>query len=356
MTFGEVMKPRLAPLEDVLPYLRRMEASGRFANGGPLARELESRHARRLGVDAAQVVAVASATAGLTGALSVSPQRVWAVPAFTFAATAHAVVASGGEMEIHDVDPLTWQLHAGDLSRGLVPVLPFGCGLDVGAWPADAEVVVDAAASLGAARRDLASLPASWTVVFSLHATKVMACGEGGLVVCGDPARAEEVRSWAHFRLGEDRSAIGPGANALLPETSASFGLAALDGWDQELIEWRAARAMSEGVMRELGVGIPPAGGADAHPYWVIRLPTVDARARAEEALAADGIASRRWWGPGLHRMSAFDRCDQEECPVTDALARTTLGLPFWRGMTAREVGRIGAALALALKDARSQE
>lgn len=356
VTLGELMKPRLAPLESVLPYLRRMEASGRFANGGPLARELESRLARRLGVDPAQVVAVVSATAGLTGALSVSPQRVWAVPAFTFAATAHAVVASGGEMEIHDVDPLNWQLVTGDLCRGLVPVLPFGCGLDLGAWPADAEVVVDAAASLGAAQRDLGSLPASWTVVFSLHATKVMPCGEGGLAVFGDPARAAELRSWAHFRLDEGRSAIGPGANALMPETSAAFGLAALDGWDQELSEWRAARAMSEEVMRELDLAGPPDAGADAHPYWLIRLPTVDARVRAESALAAQGIASRRWWGPGLHRMPAFDGRVQPDCPVTDDLAQTTLGLPFWRGMTALEVGRVRAALASALIDVRSQE
>ena len=353
---AEVMRPRLADLETVLPYLRRMESVGHFANGGPLARELEERHARRLGVDPAQVVAVASATAGLTGAMAVSPARLWTVPAFTFAATAHAVMASGGEMEIRDVDPLTWQLSSPPSRHGLVPVLPFGCGLDLGRWPVDNEVVVDAAASLGAATLDLERLPLSWTVVFSLHATKVMPCGEGSLVVCGDPARAEEIRRWAHFRLDDSRAATGPGANALLPEPSAAFGLAALDAWDRELGDWRAARALSDRTTQALGLVGPPARHSDAHPYWVVRFPSAPACHRAERALEADGIASRRGWGPGLHRMPAFQPWAGTACPVTDDLAATTLGLPFWRGLSAAEADQIGSAIASVLEDAGSQE
>lgn len=356
MTLGQTMRPRLADLEAVLPYLRRMESAGKYANGGPLARELEERHAVRLGVDPAQVVAVSSGTAGLTGAMSVSPARCWAVPAFTFAATGHAVTASGGSLDIRDVDGDTWLISApGDLP-GIVIVLPFGAGLSTAPWPDEAEVVVDAAASLGAAALDLSGLPAAWSVVFSLHATKIMPCGEGGLVVCGDPQRAEEIRRWAHFRLDEDRSATGPGANALLPEPSAAFGLAAMDGWDQEQADWRAARAHCDRVMAQLGLDGSPSAGADAHPYWVVRFPSPGSCKRAESTLLAAGVAARHWWGPGLHRMPAFRPPRPVACPVTDTLAATTLGLPFWRGLATTDAQWIGELIGSALDGVGSEE
>lgn len=347
--FGEIMRPRLASLDLVLPYLEAMQAAGRFASGGPLALELERRHAARLGVDASQVVAVASATSGLTGALSVSPVSRWLVPAFTFAATAHAVVASGGSLDIRDVDPVSWELSPQSAPTGMLRVLPFGRGFSTSDWPGGGEVVVDAAASLGAASIDLGELPRTWSVVFSLQATKVMPCGEGGIVVCGDRSRAEEIRRWAHFRLDATRSATGPGTNALMPETAAAFGLAALDEWSTAQGEWRAARTLTDRATSDLGLLGAPNEGADAHPYWIVRFHSSEACARAEEILTASGIASRRWWGPGLHRMPAFEAAAAGEYPVTDDLAATTLGLPFWRGLTSIQVTAISSVLASTL-------
>jgi len=341
---GQVMRPQLAPLSSVVGYLQQMRASGRYALSGPLARQLEARHADLLGVDAEQVVAVSSATAGLTGAVVVSERRRWTAPAFAFVAVGHAIVNAGATMQLSDVDESSWRLPAAAGESGLLPVLPFGSGLPAD-WSGCEDVVIDAAASLGARHWDLGQLPATWTVVFSLGATKVMPCGEGGLVVCGDRERAAEVRRWAHFRMDATRSADGPGANALMPETSAAYALAALDGWQAERDEWRAAQALAAVATRRLGLSGPPGEGADAHPYWIVRLPTAACMREVEAALAQAHIASRRWWGAAMHRMPAFMDAATGPCPVAEDLAETVLGLPLWRGITATEVNAVAEAV-----------
>jgi dTDP-4-amino-4,6-dideoxygalactose transaminase len=341
-------------LEAVTPYLEQMETSGVYALSGPLARQLEARHADRLGVDARRVVAVSSATAGLTGAVVVSGREHWTVPAFAFAAAGHAVRNAGGVLHLRDVDDATWRLPAVVADAGLLPVLPFGVGLPPD-WRGCDEVVIDAAASLGASVWNLCDLPSAWTVVFSLSATKVMPCGEGGLVVCADADRAAEVRRWGHFRMDASRSADGPGANALMPEMSAAYALAALDGWETEREEWRAARSLAQAATRRLGLSGPPQEGADAHPYWIVRLPSAAHMVAVERSLARAGIASRRWWGPAMNLMPAFAGAATGPCPVAEALAETVLGLPLWRGITAAEVDAVADAVEAGLAHAPSR-
>ena len=340
----QVMHPRLPLPQDVVAYLARMEASGVYSNQGPLVRELERRHAERLGVDAECVVALASGTAALTSAVATSVATHWRVPAFTFPASAHAVVNAGRVLMLCDVDPQTWQIRAAQLrsGEGLLPVLPFGAPVDMAAWPADAPVVIDAAASLGAVGEGIAGLPPDWCVAFSLGATKMLACGEGGLVVCGNRSRAGEIRSWSHFALDSDRRSTGPGTNAAMPEVSAAYGLASLDRWDADRRLWERARQRAVQHSHHWP-GLPH--GEGMHPYWIVDFGNGDTARLAEQSLAARGIASRRWWGPGLHRMPAFAD-HQGGFPVTEHLADSTLGLPFWRDITAEQAAEVGEVLA----------
>ena len=340
----QVMHARLPRPEEVAPYLARMETSGIYSNRGPLVRELEHRHAERLGVDADRVVALASGTSALTAAVVTSTATRWRVPAYTFPAGAHAVINAGRALTLCDVDAQTWQLPAAQVrsGEGLMPVLPFGAPVDIAAWPAHEEVVIDAAASLGIAGEGMAGLPSDWCVVFSLSATKLLACGEGGLVVCGSPSRADAIRAWSHFSLDSQRRSTGPGTNAAMPEVSAAYGLASLDRWDADRELWERARQLAV-AHSQARSGLPHQAGL--HPYWIVNFGEGTLARHAERSLASQGIATRRWWGPGLHRMPAFaDPCGS--FPVTERLAESTLGLPFWRDITPQQAAEIGQALA----------
>src|SRR3546814_2565438 len=113
----------------------------------------------------------------------------------------------------------------------VLPVAPFGASVPVEDWDAFSEetripVVIDAAAGFDGAR--FGRSPA----MISLHATKALAAGEGGLVASRDRGRLANIRSRSNFGFqAGTRSAVRFGTNAKLSEYAAAVCLASLDGW-----------------------------------------------------------------------------------------------------------------------------
>ena len=133
---------RLKPRVDA--RLATALAHGRFVLGPEVA-ELEAELARRAGV--AHAVGVASGTDALMIALraeGIGPGNAVFVPAFSFVATAGAVVLAGATPVFCDVDPATFHLDPDDLERraaalpaslrprAVVPVDLFGLPADYG--------------------------------------------------------------------------------------------------------------------------------------------------------------------------------------------------------------------------------
>ena len=197
-----VAKPRLPLGEEVIPYLRRIDESRWYSNSGPLVEELESRLATH--ADGGAVATAANATIGLALVLlacDLAPGSLCMVPAWTFAATGHAIWLAGLEPWIVDVDLESWALEPGAAREFLshapgrigvvMPVSPFGQPIDFAAWESFREetgipVVVDAAAMFDRIRAS--SIPA----VVSLHATKALGVGEGAFIISTDALLRED--------------------------------------------------------------------------------------------------------------------------------------------------------------------
>lgn len=115
-----VARPRLPTADSILPYLRQIDENQYYSNFGPLVGEVERRLADRYGVDPACVTTVSNATAGLTAALQAEARArqrnvndgaaFCLLPACTFVATLHAVLAAGLEPYLLDVDEDSWAL------------------------------------------------------------------------------------------------------------------------------------------------------------------------------------------------------------------------------------------------------
>lgn len=344
-----VMRPSPPQAARVAEYLDRMRASGWFANFGPLSRELEARLAARLRTTADRVVVAASATTALTGAFAVARADAWIAPSWTFTASVSAILASGGSATFADVSADDWWLRERPApDQGVLRVAPFGAGFGPAAWAESGEVVVDAAASLGDETLDLGDLPEEAAVIFSLHATKVLGSGEGGVAVFGDPERARRFRAWTNFGLEGGHESVRPGINGKLPEVSAAVALAALDGWTMEKSEWSAAREAADAITGRLGIAGAPGQTGRISPYWIVRLPDRATRDLVIETLATRGIETRRWWRDGCHRMSAFQGIPHSDLGVTERLADTVVGLPFWRGLATSDADLIEASLVAA--------
>lgn len=349
-----VMRPVMPPVASVVPRLDAIQRSGTFSNFGPQVIELEERLATHVGCGREKVVACSSATVGLMGAVMSTDVRHWAVPSFTFTATPAAVLGAGATLSWWDVNRESWwaspTAQPPDPDVGLLPVAPFGAAVDLDRFSSISEVVVDAAASMGARNPLLTALPATWSVVFSLHATKVLPAGEGGFVVFGDAERARRFRSWTNFGLSGTRESTLQGTNAKMSEHTAAWAHASLDRWPQEQEEWAAAREVADGIADKIGLESFNPPGALTNPYWVVRFEDTHVCDRVERVLNDAGIGNRRWWAQGCHRMPAYTGVSDRPVPITEDIAPRYLGLPFFRGMTAEDGEAVLATLSRALR------
>ncbi len=356
-----VARPRLPSAEAIFPYLQRIDTARWYSNFGPLLTAFETRLAARFPAGA-QVVTVANATQALTltlKAMDLPAGGYVATPAWTFVATAHAVIQAGLRPWFVDVDPETWMMSPeaiADLPAtvrealvAVVPVCAFGDLGDLSAWRAFRQetgvpVLLDAAAAFDALRE--ADLPA----VVSLHATKALGLGEGGFLVTDDADLALRVRRLSTFGFHDSRESQVPATNAKLSEYAAAVGLAALDSWEADRLQFaRVAQHLRISLIGESEVRFQTGWGSE----WVtsvcnVRLPDGSAAAVAE-ALQADGVGTRQWWGLGCHVSPAFADCGRGDLSQTDRLGGSVLGLPFAIDLGVPEIRRIAAALTRAL-------
>lgn len=348
-----VMKPCLPRFEQVSPYLQSMDQTQIYSNRGPLVRTLESRYARFLGVDVEQVATVSNATQGIMGAIAVSSKKRWIVPDWTFPATAHAVLNLGCEVILTDVDSSTWAISnvwkSYQSSPGVLPVVPYGRPFMIDEYAMDQDFVVDAAASLGC-KPNLSTLRGNGAVIFSLHATKVLGGGEGGIVVFGSPERAQEFRSWTNFGFAGTRLASRSGTNAKMSESTAAYCLAALDDWDNERESWLNSRREVIALSQRLNLNTWLLSKDVVSPYWLILCDSANERLLLSESLSENGVETRCWWPSPLHEMDAFVGCDKSAIPPESAsrnLASRVVGLPFFRDIDKKSIEHIEESLRM---------
>lgn len=350
--------PDLPGADAILPYLRRIDAARWYTNFGPLSRAFEVQAAGIAGGGTpAQCVAVASGTQALEcalGALELPTGTRVLVPAFTFPATVLAVLRSGHVPVLADVAPDSWTLTpeaAAPLAaqarcRVIIPVAALGCPVDAAGFDrlADATgiaVLIDGAGALGA--QPLGRAP----IAFSLHATKPLGIGEGGLVATRDQALAERVRQHANFGFAGYRVTLR-GGNAKLSEYAAAVGLAQLARAGEVLGRRNAvwARYRARLVARD-GVVLQAGFTSRAPAMLAVRVAAGGEACAA--ALCAEGIESRRWYCPPLHRHPAL--ADLPTCgtlAITETLDAELLGLPFHAFLTDADLDRIVGALRAA--------
>ena len=359
-----IMRPKLPSAESLGPYLNSIDASRIYSNFGPLAVSLEDRLAEHYGLNQGTVATVANATLGLAIALAIqqpAPGSLCAMPAWTFVASAHAAVMAGLVPYFVDVEPDTWALDTSRLLKELarapaqvgaiMPVMPFGLPLDIPAWEAlrsrtGLAVVIDAAAAFDPI------VPSTVPSVVSLHATKALGIGEGGFVMSTDDSIRRTVWMRSNFGFENTRQAQAAAFNAKLSEYHAAVGHAALDEWDQSRAEWSNAANEYRRALRGTNAVRLQQGFGETWISSTCLLSFVRPAAdQIERSLTDRGIDTRRWWGHGAHAHPATASFPRTTMPVTDALARSTLAVPFYRDIGAAEISTV-AEVVLAAAEA----
>ena len=341
------MKPRLATFDEVAPFLQRIDQTNIYSNRGPLVCELEEAYSRFLNTDKELVVALANATQALQGLISISKNIDWVVPDYTFSATGLAVLNSGRNLYICDVNLIDWKIDLDLLkdeqkSFGVIPVMPFGAAVDFKAYADFDDVIIDAAASLGAVPPIFSEMKKSWAVVYSLHATKVLGAGEGAIVICGNREQAEMLRVWSNFGFTSNRTSEIQGTNAKMSEMGAAYGLHSIENVGIEKRDWLQSQQFVALQSVDCDWTTHVNSNPQFHPYWIASFRDEEEKIQVATKLTQAGIQSREWWAKPLSVQKAFANsrliADNKNA---NQLSSNHLGLPMYRDLTSESVAEI---------------
>jgi dTDP-4-amino-4,6-dideoxygalactose transaminase len=340
---------------------------------GPEVEALEREIAALTG--AAAAVGCASGTEALWLALvaaGVKPGDSVITTAFSFFASASAIVRTGASPVFVDVDPGTLNLDAAlvrkrivarrpENLRAILPVHLYGQCVDMDAFDQLAQefklvIVEDAAQAIGAEWRGRGAGSLGATAAFSFYPTKnLSAYGDAGIVTTIDPAMAEHMR---HLRNhGSPRRYYHDefGWNGRLDAIQAAVlrvKLPRLAGWN--LSRQRHA-ATYDRLLAEAGftsashspVHLPvrTAGATHVFHQYVIRAARRD---QLRAFLAERKIGSEVYYPLPLHLQPVFSYLglNEGDLPVAEQAAKDVLALPMFAELTEGEIRRVVEAIA----------
>jgi dTDP-4-amino-4,6-dideoxygalactose transaminase len=355
------MRPVLPTADLLLPFLRLIDQNRQFTNFGPLEKlllqqllkiqsELDGQYVSgMLACSATQCLELAIHQLNLPAGSKI------AIPSLTFVATATAVQRCGHIPVVFDVDKDSWLLTPAQLPedparygiRAVIPVATFGMPQDTTSWAnwhqkSDTPVIVDAAASFGGQKT-----AEGLTVVFSLHATKILSTAEGGLIVSRNSELTDQLRALSNFGIG--LYDVQRGTNAKLSEYHAAVGLAHLDVWSSQV---EARRQLHDFYIKTLTsklggqFSVQLDTGLFAPSVFNIQVDSGLTRERMELACAAQNIQTRRWYQPLVQNQHVLGPIETfGDTPNADELSKTLLGLPFFIDMTKEQVIEVSEVL-----------
>ncbi len=317
-----------------------------------------------------QAVAVSSGTAGLHLALltlGIGLGDEVIVPSFAFIAVANAILQVCATPVFAEIDPISLNLDPAAVeraitsrTRALLVVHTFGVPADMDELQAIARrhnlvIVEDACEAIGAQYGPNAQRVGSFGVlsVFGFYPNKQLTTGEGGAVLARDPTHAARLRSLRNQgRGGTDwLDHAEHGYNYRLSDLACALGRVQLGRIEEMLALRRAAAERYNALLRNFpAVVLPPLRlprRTISCYVYVVRLREDIDRDRVRAALAMHGIATGRYFAP-IHLQPAWrdhTRARSLSLPITEAIARRTLALPFFNRITANQQQQVAEAL-----------
>ncbi|WP_411816164.1 DegT/DnrJ/EryC1/StrS family aminotransferase [Hyphococcus sp. DH-69] len=322
---------------------------GRYI-AGPEIDELEALLSERTG--APTVISCASGTAALIIPLlarGVGRGDAVFLPAFTYNATANAVLLCGATPVFVDIDPDSFNIDPVDLDhriaavraegelrpRAIIPVDLFGSPADYNAIHTIAKrddlfVLADGAQSFGGELNGTkvgALAPATGTSFFPGKA--LGAYGDAGAIFSMNTHDRER---WASIRWhGTDdsrRESVRVGFNGRMDSFQAGILLEKLSIFDDELETRRQIASVYNDKLQSVAKPqVHGKGASSGYGYYSLRVKNRD---EAVEKLKARGVPTAIYYSNPLHLMPAFaDHAPVNGLPHTEMVANEIFSLPM---------------------------
>jgi dTDP-4-amino-4,6-dideoxygalactose transaminase len=362
----------LFPEEDRAEILARIDealATGQLTLG-PLGRDLEAAFAQRHQREHA--IAVSSGTSALEiilRAIGVEGREVL-VPANTFFATAAAAAHAGARVKFVDCNTDTMAFDLDDVAAQIGPQTAAVIAVHIGGLispdvPALAELcaqhgvelVEDAAHAHGSALDGHAAGTFGIAGAFSFYPTKVMAGGEGGMIVTNNATIDEEARTYRDQGKGSFLSNFHTrlGANWRMSEPHAAIVHAQLRRLDEFIAARQNLAKRYDAVVESIGLQpfiIPPNAHCNYYKYIAFLPEGVD-RTDVKQAMRErfDVGLSGEVYDTPLHRQPVFETFADRELPNAEWLCARHICLPLYPSLSDTDADYVIESLATVLAE-----
>jgi dTDP-4-amino-4,6-dideoxygalactose transaminase len=309
------------------------------------------------------VVTAPNATNGLTVALqALGVKGKVLTPAYTFPATAQAILMAGCIPKFCDVSETTWEQDSACVERALqdpqlgavMHVRAYGFGHDL-AWlerltqARGIPLIVDAAAAIGGEASQQGHVGQQGDMeVFSFHATKVFGIGEGAAIF-GARRHEQALREASNFGIRYP-DVVARGQNSKMSDFQAAVGLAVLDRIDGFV---KRRRQVAEHYHRSLagvaGIHFSPDPALSPWQSYPLRLAAGTDAGRVMQRALEIGLEVKRGYYKPLHETSAFASHATGPLPVSSALAAQVLCLPVHSDMSLLDAEHVAEIFLRAL-------
>lgn len=345
-----------------------------YLTTGPKVAEFEKKFAEY--VEADYAVAVSNGTAALhlcTMALDVNAQSKVITTPITFAASANCVRYCGGQVVFCDINPETILLDVNLVKEklakspkgtyeGIIPV-------DFAGYPVNLEAFRELADEYGLwIIEDACHAPGGWftdskgiqqrcgngqyadLAIFSFHAVKHIACGEGGMITTNNKVLYEkllQLRSHGMIYQGNPNLIENHGNwymelqdlgyNYRIPDILCALGISQLTKAEQGIARRKAIAKRYDSAFEgtNISVHIPAFNVGHAYHLYVIE---VNNRKELYDALRVKQIYTQIHYIP-LHTMPYYQKLGNQKgyLPIAEAYYEGCISLPMYPTLTNRE-------------------
>lgn len=354
------IKPAFPAASVVADDYARIVDSNWFTNFGPYEKEFSQKAADYIGGDVF-ACSVSNATLGLFIAIQTlfdldCDRKKILVPSFTFASGPEMLIISGFTPVFIDIDQNSWQPDLGkaeeyirnnqDSVAGILLCNIFGVGnTSVEKWEDVAHtynlpLIIDSAAGFGSIYHEGQRVGVRGDCeIFSLHATKPFAVGEGGLIVSRNQDIIEKCKSFENFGFNHEKKIGVIGINAKLQELNAAIGLRQLEGFDARLANRRQNLKKYKSKLAAVGCIFQENDQNSTIPFVSAVTENKELTEKILDELVQSGVEARKYYEPLHKQRLLIDQAELSgELSVTEDIYDRIISLPLHDSMSDDEI------------------